>query len=263
MAERQVLLQGVGLLHRALGAQCLGGASGKGPLFYVSPLSSPDMPVRGGVPVLFPQFADVGPLPKHGWVRNVPWTPVPTAPGSADAFAYQLDIQPTDRSDWPHACRLLLRVTPAAASLRIRLAVHNTGDTTFAWTGGLHPYWLLDQLLHSHATGLQGVAVRDRYDPAVRQQEAAELRWTDQPFERLYNACPPVQLHTGTHTLTLTAGGFNEWMVWNPGASGAAALADLPDGDWRRFVCIEPVCVSRPVVMAPGALFEGWLQADW
>ncbi len=30
--------------------------------------------VRGGIPVCFPQFADLGPLPAHGFARNRRWT---------------------------------------------------------------------------------------------------------------------------------------------------------------------------------------------
>ena len=254
--------------HMALGAQlleaCVSGPIEKVALFYNSPLSKPHAPARGGVPVLFPQFADTGPLPKHGWVRNLPWQAL-TAPDTAPHHvAYQLHLAPGDRADWPHACELTLHVNSTDRAVRVSLSVRNTGNTTFSWTGGLHPYWLLDDLQSSYATGLAGIAVRDRYDATLRQHDITQprLTWTEQPFERLYTACPAVQLHTSGHSLELSAGGFNEWMVWNPGAGGAQALADLPDEDWRKFVCIEPVCVTRPVVLAPGAVFEGWLQAQ-
>jgi glucose-6-phosphate 1-epimerase len=49
-------------------------------------------------------------------------------------------------------------------------------------------------------------------------------------------------------------------MVWNPGVIGAQALKDLPDKDWKHFVCIEPVRLSRPSVLQPGEVFEGSLE---
>jgi len=46
---------------------------------------------------------------------------------------------------------------------------------------------------------------------------------------------PPRTLHTGKHTLQLTATGFDQWMVWNPGQAAAKDMADLPDADWKRM----------------------------
>ena len=45
-----------------------------GDLLYVSPVSvAGTQAVRVGKPVLFPQFADRGPLKKHGFARDLPW----------------------------------------------------------------------------------------------------------------------------------------------------------------------------------------------
>jgi glucose-6-phosphate 1-epimerase len=69
-----------------------------------------------------------------------------------------------------------------------------------------------------------------------------------------------LSLETPIHTLKLSMKGFDQWMVWNPGVTGASALKDLPNEDWRQFVCIEPVCVSRPRLLQPGEFFEGGLH---
>ena len=43
---------------------------------YLSPISkaAPGVAIRGGVPVIFPQFAGEGPLPKHGFARTARWS---------------------------------------------------------------------------------------------------------------------------------------------------------------------------------------------
>ena len=54
--------------------------------------------------------------------------------------------------------------------------------------------------------------------------------------------------------LTLTADGFADRVVWNPGAD--AALPDVPSGGAAGFVCLEPAQLA-PVTLAPGETWTG------
>lgn len=248
------------LLHQALGAQLLGAAlAPHDAVFYLSPLANTGA-ARGGVPVLFPQFAEVGPLRKHGYVRDMPWTLREHRQGAGlEMLCYTLDIAEGDIAAWPHAAELQLTVELRPGRLTMTLSVKNAGTSAFAFTGGLHPYFRVADLLQMRVEGLRGLAVRDRYRPALQADAATVLALGREPFERLYDACPDLCLWTGQHWLTLSASGFDQWMVWNPGEEGAQQLADLPDADWQRFVCIEPVRVARPVHLGPGELFAGAL----
>lgn len=253
------------LVHRGLGAQVLQACLGDElAIFYLSPLclgSTAAVPARGGVPVLFPQFANAGLLPKHGFVRTAQWGILEerVAQGS-HLLRYGLDIQQDDYPTWPHAAKLSLSVEVADGALCFELRVVNTGPCSFSWTGGIHPYFAVQDVLLSSLSGLDGLGVQDRYDPDFQVQPQGYVTWTRQTFERLYDTCPPLSLNTGNYSLGLSASGFDQWMVWNPGEEGGNALADLPAGDWRHFVCVEPVCVARPVVLAPGEIFEGSLR---
>jgi glucose-6-phosphate 1-epimerase len=132
--------------HRALGAQVLQVEAGNGlPLLYLSPLQSPSKPVRGGVPVLFPQFAEAGPLTKHGFVRNVGWRLLRDQVSLAGhhQVQYALDVAPGDVAEWPHGASLRLHAVRKRNALLLTLRVRNTGTTAFSWTGGLHPYWMV------------------------------------------------------------------------------------------------------------------------
>lgn len=257
------------LEHRGLGAQVLQAGLGKVPaIFYLSPMSvgvpgstAAATPARGGVPVLFPQFADRGLLPKHGLVRTARWELLEDEASHHTLWLrYGLSIQPDDYPAWPHAARLSLAVEGAPDALVFALQVTNTGNDPFSWTGGLHPYFAVQDVLTCSALGLEGLGVQDRYDTGLQIEHQGQLHWTQSPFERLYDACPPLILNTGSHSLLLSASGFDQWMIWNPGEADASALADLPAGDWRRFVCVEPARVDRPVVLAPGETFDGHLR---
>src|SRR5512141_215643 len=81
---------------------------------YLSPLSrQPGEPIRGGIPVVFPQFANRGPLPMHGFARTQPWTlgeQMLLPDGRASLIATLADT-PATRALWPHSFRLELAVT--------------------------------------------------------------------------------------------------------------------------------------------------------
>ncbi|HNQ09783.1 MAG TPA: D-hexose-6-phosphate mutarotase, partial [Giesbergeria sp.] len=57
------------------GAQVLSWISGGRERLYLSPKAVFDgqAAIRGGIPLCFPQFNQRGPLPKHGFARNLAW----------------------------------------------------------------------------------------------------------------------------------------------------------------------------------------------
>jgi glucose-6-phosphate 1-epimerase len=200
-------------------------------------------------------------LPKHGFARTAHWRLLADqAKPGIQRLRYGLDIATDDYPNWPHAARLTLLVEAQTDTLVLTLQVSNTGHEAFSWTGGLHPYFVVPDVLSSSLSGLAGLAVQDRYDTALRTQPPGDLGWNDHAFERLFDVCPPVILDAGAFSLRMSATGFDQWMVWNPGEVGGNALADLPAGDWRRFVCVEPVCVARPIKLDPGETFAGSLN---
>lgn len=221
------------------GAQLLQASLAGRELFYLSPgPHQPGTARRGGVPVLFPQFALNGPLPKHGFVRNRDWV-VDKQEGVITAW---LSLVTTDFPTWPYAAFLRLTTETASDCLVQTLRIENTGVTPFAFSGGLHPYWRVDEL--SDCT-LQGLSLHGLGGREIDEWHAIAT---------------PVQLQEAGRVLQLTQQGFEGWQVWSPGP--AHALTDLPHADWRRFLCIEPV-VMTPRWLAPGETFVGVLQAQW
>ncbi|MEY2776766.1 MAG: hypothetical protein RLY30_864 [Pseudomonadota bacterium] len=250
------------MVYQLTGAQVLQFECAGRPLAYVSPLGDgPGKTVRGGLPVLFPQFGDRGPLRKHGWARDVAWALVrEEATEAGCSLEMQLNVAQNDYSDWPHSARLTLHVHLDRSSLEMTLRVLNTGSTAFDWAGGLHPYWATSDVLRSELLGLEGIRVQDRYQSDRTVESGQSVVWTGAPCERLYEGKASLTFRTPYHTLGLSMTGFDQWMVWNPGESGAAAIPDLPDSDWKQFVCIEPVLVDRRSVLKPGDAFEGSLR---
>ena len=218
--------------------------------------------IRGGVPVVFPQFADRGPLPKHGFARTLPWTVVDQAGPTDDGRArvrLGLTDGPETRALWPHGFAAELTVTVGGATLEVVLAVENRGPAPFAFTGALHSYLRVADVARTGVHGLRGVRYLDSTDGGRERVEEDEMVAIRGEVDRIYLDAPArLTLRAGDRAvLAIEAVGFRDAVVWNPGAEKAAALADLEPGGERRFVCVEAAAVAVPVELAPGEHWTG------
>lgn len=241
-------------------------------LFYLSPIFKPNTPARGGVPVLFPQFADKGKLQKHGYARNTPWTLDKELRNEHSHLAqFSLEVGKTTWPDWPYAARLRLTVEQQfkpRTALEMVLTVTNTGDEAFEFTGGLHPYFVIEKPEHFKLLGLNGCPMQDKLDPELCEESSSGPSLNGTELERLYLDAllhaPELRLEgSPLGTVTLSSTGFTNWMVWNPGVELAKGIADLPDADWTRFVCVEPVIADKPLKLEVGEVFTGTLSCHW
>ncbi len=220
----------------------------------------PGAPIRGGVPLCFPQFADQGPLPMHGFARTVPWQVAHVGlrtDGAAQAVL-RLEASATTKALWPHAFVLDYTVTVHGRTLSLALGVSNTGNESFSFTGALHTYLRVGDIRATQVRGLQGVHYRDKFlgtDDAVEHAAALAI---DRPLDRVYYSAPSnlTVVEPGRST-AIRAEGFADTVVWNPGAERADAFADLEPGGWERMLCVEAAAARLPVLVGAGAQWQG------
>lgn len=225
---------------------------------YLSPLAQvgEGQAIRGGIPVIFPQFAGEGPLPKHGFARLLSWERQASSElsdGRAQA-RYVLRDNPRTRAIWPQRFDLTLSVCFGARSLSVELIVDNIGGQAFTFTAALHSYLRVQSLSMVRLQGLQHLRYRDAADGLrMSQQSEPELAIVGE-VDRLYLQTPAsLLLRDADQTQRLSQEGFADTVVWNPGAQKAAALGDLPAGDWQQMLCVEAAQVGEPVSLAAGA----------
>jgi glucose-6-phosphate 1-epimerase len=200
--------------------------------------------IRGGVPVIFPQFSTRGTGQRHGVARLSHWRLGEHGIDGASAWAEFLlthqDVPAALAQGWPHDFALALRFTLRPDALEMRLNVRNTGTAPFDFACALHTYYQVDEFTRTVLTGLPGESPL-HFGP---------------PLDNIYPAPAALTLQPGTGSLRLEQQGFTEFVVWNPGAEGAAKLADMRDDEWQRFVCVEPARVDKQP-LAAGAEWTG------
>ena len=235
-------------------------ATGREPLF-LSPLAvfRPGIPIRGGIPIIFPQFADLGKLPKHGFARTAPWTLSRQAEGATtSSLTVRMETESTTYPDWPYCTSLELAIRLGGEALRLNLTVTNQDVRPFSFTAALHTYLRVSDTRKVQIHGLTAHHYRDATQAGRLAHDAAP--WLDVAAEvdRTYlEVRRAVELHEPSACLTVRQEGFRDLVVWNPGSEKASALGDLGAEHSQQMVCLEAAAVGEPILLPPGARWHG------
>lgn len=214
--------------------------------------------VRGGIPVCFPQFAELGDLPKHGFVRTCEWS-VGTQRTDDDYALVTLEIASDDatRALWPHTFHAELALMLEADRIDMELSITNTGGAPFSFTGALHSYLRVVQVEDAALEGLQGHDYRDAVDGNLIGRDTGTELIVDREIDRVYyNVKRPQLLHAGNLSLAIQSQGFPDVVVWNPWVDRCADLKDMPANGWRHMLCVE-AAATQAITLPAGEEWYG------
>jgi len=224
---------------------------------YVSPRSPfrPGEPIRGGVPLVFPQFATYGTLPQHGFARTQGWRVAAESPGGV---SFHLESSAATRALWPHDFTAEFAVDVRGDHLGLALQVRNSGARDFAFTAALHTYLSVSDIAAIRLDGLAGGAYVDRANNDAPGRETAASLTVTQEIDRVYtDVAPPLRLTDKSRVLEISQTGFRDCVIWNPGPQRTARMADMEPDGYRRMFAVEAATVAHPATLAPGAAWEG------
>jgi glucose-6-phosphate 1-epimerase len=222
-------------------------------------------PLRGGIPVCYPQFAARGPLLKHGWVRQVMWQVQKPASQSADGHGIELCLYweqegaTLQESQWPHSMILELKVTLRPNELNVQLQAINTGDDAFSFTGALHTYLLVDNVRSVSISGLENTLYENGLRPGHYEKDHDKVLTIHGELERFYPRAPnqikvfncKLKHRRDFESLDIIQQGFSDVVCWNPGPIKAESLSDMPVEDWKRMLCVEAAQIYVPITLKP------------
>lgn len=215
--------------------------------------------IRGGVPLIFPQFAGLGSLPKHGFARTAVWRLLRSAQtenGAAQAV-FELQENIARLQIWPHVFRVEVVISVMADTLQMDFSVANNGDTAFAFSCALHTYLAVEDIADVQVIGLEGLRYWDTVSGQRDCLETAESLQISGELDRIYANVPAqLEVRQPGQTTFVSSNGFPDAVIWNPGPEKGAALADLEAGGFARMLCVEAAAIMRPIQLAPGRLWS-------
>ena len=215
--------------------------------------------IRGGIPVIFPQFSLEGPLPRHGFARNSVWTHDDTQHVDGNAtLSFTLIDSPATHAIWPASFRATLTARVGGQQLITTLTIENTGSEPFRFAAALHTYLRIDDVQETDISGLLGSRYRVSSAPRALVTDTEGVLRIRGEVDRVYVDAPHrLTVREPHRQLAVATTNFPDVVIWNPGAEKAAALVDMEPGGERRMLCVEAAAVQTPITLKPGLRWSG------
>lgn len=216
--------------------------------------------IRGGIPVIFPQFGpwDLG--AQHGFARTTPWvlTDKQTDPKKEVLCTFELEDDLETRSIWNHKFKIKYTVALKKKNAVFDFSVTNTGLAKLEFTCLLHTYFRVDDIANVSITGLNGLEYVDKVRGGATFTEDRDLVTVGENYDRVYQQTPNKHEIRNTidgATIILEKNNFPDTVVWNPWAEKAKQMSDFGDDEYTKMICVEAGHVSTPVTLQPEQTF--------
>ncbi len=252
-ATAAVFLQGAHLTHwQPAGAE---------PVLFLSSQSefAPGKAIRGGVPIVFPWFAndskqdriDGKPGPSHGFARTQVWTLAFAALVGEDvSLTWTLGPMQISRKLGFDRFRVVLQMTIGRA-LTLRMTVGNEAEEPLAFEEAFHSYFAVSDVRRVTVTGLEPAGFVDKtanFAAGPAEEKPLDFGgFTDRIYNHTGATCV---LHDPVAGRKIVVEKTNSatTVVFNP----RKAMPDLPESEWPKMLCVETANASEsPVTLAP------------
>lgn len=219
---------------------------------------SPPKAIRGGIPLIWPQFGQRGPLAAaHGFARNAFWTVVRSSESSVT-----LELRDTEelRKIWPHRFHLRYTVSVTAnKALELDWEVHALDDMSF--TCALHTYFSVSDISKVRVEGLRGTRFQDHLQNMKVEEETRDFVTVAQEVDRTYlQVGRVIRLHDDHQQQVVrltTSPELADAVVWNPWIEKSIKMSsDFGADEYLKMICIEVGVVEKPVILSKGAVWK-------
>ncbi|XP_021668660.2 putative glucose-6-phosphate 1-epimerase [Hevea brasiliensis] len=231
----------------------------------------PPNPVRGGIPICFPQFGNGGALEQHGFARKKIWmiddSPPPLNPNESNGKAnVDLLLKPSeeDLKIWPHSFEFRLRVSLSAdGNLTLLSRIRNINGKPFSFSIAYHTYFAISDISEVRVEGLETLDYLDNLCQKERFTEQGDALTFESEVDRVYLSSSDVVAvfdHKRKRTLVIRKEGLPDVVVWNPWEKKSKSLVDFGDEEYKQMLCVDGAAIEKPITLKPGEEWTGRLE---
>lgn len=215
--------------------------------------------IRGGIPIIFPQFGPNGPLASHGFARSMPWTFRESRTNdSGDLFlTLRLESSEQTQATWPHLFLFDLEIG-LSKTLSLKMRITNAGEADLSFTMALHSYFLISDISMISIQGLSPLEFLDNLKGLARTEDSRSTIEINSEVDRIYLSTSEKSAIVDSglqREIALRKNQLPDSVLWNPWIEKGKAIKDLETDGYRKFVCVEAGAIERPIQLRPGGSF--------
>lgn len=216
--------------------------------------------IRGGIPLVFPNFSTWSCGPKHGFARICWWKTVEEKKledGGAEA-SFSLEDTEETRAMWNFKFHLRYTVTLRPGSLTSSLHVTNDDSKPFDFTTLIHTYFRVSQISDCSVTGFEGCKYDDKVVNEDGKLETRAKVVIDKNVDYVYASAGSNGhvVDSRDRKVKLEKQNLPDTVLWNPWIQLAKEMGDLDDDGYLYMVCVEAGHVASRKVLPAGETFK-------
>lgn len=221
---------------------------GDGPLLFLSTESefNGKMPIRGGIPIIFPWFGNRENLAPHGFARTVAWDLKETSLTSDKHVRLRFSLP---------AIRLfeVEYIVTVSETLSMALVVTNMAKKATTFETCLHSYFSISSIDAISITGLRNGGYFDKVKQAYALETDDAIRFNAETDRVYSDATGTVEIHDPglRRKIRITKAGSASTVVWNPWINKSKAMPDFGDEEYLNMVCVESGNVGKNQLTLP------------
>jgi len=219
-------------------------------------------PIRGGIPVIFPQFGP-GKLKQHGFARDSnEWKVVNTGITHNQLeqigwITLNLSNSASTLQIWPNhfSFTLTIKITYDSingSQLHQEMEVINQNQTDpFDFTSALHTYFTVSSIHETTVSNLQNISYFDKITQTNQIQSNPAYSFHSETDKIFSKAPENITIKSPEKSVQLFRRNFPDIVVWNIWDEKIKSMSDMAPDEWKNYVCVESGSIAQPVILHP------------